>query len=378
MKLIEFIIHVSAAEMCDAAENGDLETLKRLLEAGHDVNQRDGVWKRTPLMWAAVKGHTVCVGYLLQNGARLNLEDRERRTALHLAADGGYLEVIKRLVEVGHDVNQRDEEERTPLILAAMKGHTVCVEYLIQNCAQLDLKDKDGLTALHRAAVRGHLEVMKRLVGAGQDVNQRDRGTERTPLMCAAVWGHTDCVEYLIQKGAQLDLEEKNNQTALHYAAMGGRLEVMKRLVDAGQDVNQRDELGERTPLMLAAWQGRTDCVEYLIQKGAQLDLEEKNNQTALHYAAMGGRLEVMKRLVEAGHNVNQRGWPWERTPLMCAAERGHTDCMEYLILNGAQHQLDLRDKFVMLPKLLRHGPKGRLFKNKSLYVQSVSKETHI
>ena len=57
--------------------------------------------------------------------------------------------------------------------------------------------------------------------------------------------------------------------------------------------------------------------------------------------AAWQGALEKLKGLVEAGHDVNQRGWPG-RTPLMEAAEKGHIECVEYLLQNGAQ--LDLED----------------------------------
>ena len=219
------------------------------------------------------------------------------------AAWRGDLEELKRLVEGGQNVNPRSRwQESTPLMEAAWKGHTECVEYLIQNGAQLDLMDRDGMTALHEAAGEGHLEVMKRLVEAGQDVNQRGGRRKRTPLMEAARKGHTDCVQYLIQNGAQLDLKDEYGKTAL---------------MDT---------------------QGHTDCVEYLIQNGAEMDVLT---------AAMIGDVVEMKRLVTSGHDVNQRGWfkhQFKSTPLMHAAEKGHMNCVKYLLQNGAQ--LDLKDKW--------------------------------
>ncbi len=115
----------------------------------------------------------------------------------------------------------------------------------------------------------------------------------------------------------------------------------MKRLLEAEHDVNQMDAFQKSTPLMWAAKEGHIDCVEFLIQNGAQLDLKDEHGWTALHHATYGGHLEVMKRLVEAGQDVNQGG-SWKRTPLMEAARKGHTDCVQYLIQNGAQ--LDLKD----------------------------------
>ena len=165
-------------------------------------------------------------------------------------------------------------------------------------------------------------------------------------------------------------------------AAGGGDLEKLKRLIEGGEDVNQR-RVGEWTPLMEAAAYGQADCVEWLIKNGAQLDLKDSDGNTALHWAAFKGHLEVMKRLVEAGQDVNQRDED-KRTPLMKAAEKGHTDCVQYLILNGAHVNLKDREGNTAL-KLAKRGtreehdstvkllqaatPEGRTFTNKSLYV---------
>ncbi len=147
--------------MHDAAKKGGLKKLKRLVEAGHDVNQRDGWMATIPLMYAAMRGHTDCVEYLLQNGAQLDLKDRDGKTALHLAADGGHLEVIKKLVEKGQDVNRKDWGETTPLMEASGKGHTDCVNWLLENGAQVDMEDILGRKAFDLASQKSTLRLLR-------------------------------------------------------------------------------------------------------------------------------------------------------------------------------------------------------------------------
>ncbi len=97
MKLIEFfIIYVSAEEMRRAARDGDVEEVRRLVEAGQDINQKD--WQeRTPLMCAALTGHTDCVEYLIKNGALLHLKDFYNETALQIASRKGHDSTVKLL-----------------------------------------------------------------------------------------------------------------------------------------------------------------------------------------------------------------------------------------------------------------------------------------
>ncbi len=89
LKLIEFVIFLSDEDICRAARDGDVKEVRRLVEVGHNVNQRDGKWS-TPLMWAAERGHTDCVKFLLQNGAQLYLNNDDYRTALDLASEKGH------------------------------------------------------------------------------------------------------------------------------------------------------------------------------------------------------------------------------------------------------------------------------------------------
>ena len=117
-------------------------------------------------------------------------------------------------------------------------------------------------------------------------------------------------------------------------ASRKGNLERVRQLIQEGQDVNRRDSFG-RTPLMLAAANGRDQVVQELIRAGADVNGKDNHKRTALHYASWWGHSSVIKTLAEAGANLNVED-EWGMTPLMGAAYCGHANVVVELIRAGA------------------------------------------
>lgn len=109
--------------------DGEVDTLKRLIEAGADVDARD-LGGLTALMLTVRNGHTEIVKVLLEAGADINAQDDSGETALLKAARGGQTEVVNILVTVGADVNAKNKNGDTALILAIGWGHTHIVDLL--------------------------------------------------------------------------------------------------------------------------------------------------------------------------------------------------------------------------------------------------------
>lgn len=86
-----------------------------------------------------------------------------------------------------------------------------------------------------------------------------------TPLRIAATAGHGNCVDFLIRKGAEVDLVDVKGQTALYVAVVNGHLESAQILLEAGADPN-----GSRhhrsTPVYHASRVGRADLLQALIR----------------------------------------------------------------------------------------------------------------
>lgn len=93
-----------------------------------------------------------------------------------------------------------------------------------------------------------------------------------TPLRIAATAGHGNCVDFLIRKGAEVDLVDVKGQTALYVAVVNGHLESTQILLEAGADPN-----GSRhhrsTPVYHASRVGRADILQALIRYGADVDV---------------------------------------------------------------------------------------------------------
>ncbi|KAF5643391.1 ankyrin protein [Fusarium tjaetaba] len=164
---------------------------------------------RTPLSFAAEKGHKAIVELLINKGATVGLgptneANSTRLAPISYAARNGHEGVIRALVETGRaDPNSPDYKGRTPLSYAAGKGLTSVVRLLLEQYnADPSHMDKDGHTPLSDAAKSGHVGVIRELLDTGKVGPDSVDGWGLTPLCHAALWGHKFVVLLLIEKGA--------------------------------------------------------------------------------------------------------------------------------------------------------------------------------
>ncbi|XP_054579032.1 ankyrin repeat and SOCS box protein 1 isoform X2 [Eptesicus fuscus] len=179
-------------------------------------------------------------------------------------------------------------------------------------------------TRLHDAAYVGDLQTLRSLL---QEESYRSRINEKsvwccgwlpcTPLRIAATAGHGNCVDFLIRKGAEVDLVDVKGQTALYVAVVNGHLESAQILLEAGADPN-----GSRhhrsTPVYHASRVGRADILKALIRYGADVDINHhifpdirppfSRRLTSLvvcplYISAAYHNLQCFKLLLQAGAN---------------------------------------------------------------------------
>jgi len=116
--------------LLNAAENGDLATVTKLLDKGANLYAKDG-WSGTPIKYAAVNGHTDIVALLIKRGVDINSRSTLDRTPLMHAANSGRDETVKFLIENGADISLKDEEGNTALMLAFQREHHSTVSIIL-------------------------------------------------------------------------------------------------------------------------------------------------------------------------------------------------------------------------------------------------------
>ena len=294
------------------ADKGNLDAVRLLLDHGADVDARESKGGQSALMWAVAGRHIGIVKLLLDHGADVRARSKGDFTALLFAAQQGDAGSGRLLLESGADINEiRKSDRMTPLIVAAASGHSEFAALLLNHGANPNLTDDGGRTALHYAALdEKRVDLVKALLGHGANPNPRTtKDSPRnynagvsfkgaTPLLFAASRGNMDTVRVLIAGGADPFMTTDDKTAPLHVASWGGTpyakdwtedekknlLAVTRLLVELGADVNSAGE-HKWTALHGAAYKGVDSVVQFLVEKGAKMDVFDEYGQTPLSIA---------------------------------------------------------------------------------------------
>ena len=151
-----------------------------------------------------------------------DLQDNYGRTPLSWAAEKGHTEVVKALLgDPRVNPDRQDSVGGTPLSWAAQEGHTEIVKaFLADPQVDPNRQDDNGAVSLHFAAQEGHTEVVRALLGDRQVDADRQDNNGGTPLSWAAQEGHTEVVKALLgDPRVYPDRQDNYGRTPLHFAA---------------------------------------------------------------------------------------------------------------------------------------------------------------
>ena len=168
------------------------------------------------------------------------------------------------------------------------------VQALLQRGFDPNTVNPEGVPALMLALRLPAPKVADVLVGWPQTKVDVRNAQDESPLMLAALRGQLDLVKKLVERDADVN---KTGWTPLHYAATGGHVPVIEFLLEHSAYIDAESPNGT-TPLMMAAMYGSPEAVKHLIQAGADLQVRNGANMTALDFAQRGNRpnnIELMQ-----------------------------------------------------------------------------------
>ncbi|XP_063923595.1 uncharacterized protein LOC135137792 isoform X2 [Zophobas morio] len=316
------------------------DVIKILTEKGVDVNaqNKNGT---TALQFACLSGVHENAATLLDFEASINITDKENKNALHYTSESKQVnrDIIKILTERGINVNAQNKSGTTALQLACLKAVHENVQTLLDFEASINSTDKNNKNALHYASEsrQNNRDIIQLLIDKGIDVNiQNKNGT--TALNLACLTGVNQNAKILLDKGASIDSMDKNNKNALHYASESqqNNQDIIQLLIGKGIDVNAQNKNGT-TALQLACLTGVYQNAKILLDIGASIKSTDQNNKNALHYASESKQInrDIIKILIEKGMDVNAPSNNGE-TALQLACLTGVHENAETLLDFGA------------------------------------------
>jgi uncharacterized protein len=272
-----------------------------LPDRGRRADAKGGM---TPLLYAARDGRLAAARMLVAAGADIELAEANGIRPLLMAVLNNNLMVARVLLDHGADVNADDFWGRSPLWAA--------VEY-----RNLDMNNRDQDSPVDNGVDRAPiLEFIKVLLDVGANVNSRTREvppsrrwlyslgdvswvdfTGQTPFLRAALSADTATMRLLLQYGADPNLPTLANTTPLMAAAgvnwavaqtytesPQARLAAVELCLELGNDVNAANSMG-LTALLGAANRGSNEIITLLVDRGARLDIKDREGRTPLRWA---------------------------------------------------------------------------------------------
>lgn len=274
-----------------AAVNGREAVLRFLLARGANAEALNSVSPLTPVLHAICNHHGGAAICLLKHGVNHNATNNTGWHGVHMAANYGVKQPLSFYVEHGYIEREIDDAGAA---------------------------SSRGLRALHLAVREGNDECVKVLLAGGAELEQRSFLSHFTPFLLVAE--------------ARLGTPPKTTATMLSIA---------KKLVAANADIFVTDNRG-RNALFGASILGAVELIEYLVDKGLDLDIQDLSGDTLVHVATDKDQKKILEYLIKKGVNVcvpNNKGV----TPLHLAVSK--CNCTAAKLLVGATaNAVDIED----------------------------------
>lgn len=301
-------------KLIDTVLKGTLQQIQELCQSYPDITKITNREGSTLLHFAAKRGDAEIAKFLLESDFNVDITNSNGTTPLHWATEAGNENIFHYFIENGANMQIVNRRGDTLLHRACKGKNKNIIEYLLKNDGVLaDVVNNNGVTPLHLAAANGDDEVFFNLI----DKLSRE---------------NSHCNESSLRESVQN--EDMYGSILLHYAARGGNTSIVEYALKFS-DVDCTN-IKKTTPLYWAAQYGQREVFDLLVKKGANINAINDSKDTLVHYASMGGNIDILKYVADNSSNFNVNTPNIHgRTPLHLACNHGHISVVKFLITHN-------------------------------------------
>jgi ankyrin repeat protein len=327
--------------LLDAAARNDVDTARRLIGQGADVNHANARSETTFLIATSEVGDDpTLLDLAIAAGGDIQARDSFNGTGLIRAAERGFPTITARLLDAGLEVDHVNNLGWTALHEAIILGdgsepYVQVVQLLVDRGADVRLRSRtDGVTPIEHAEVRGFTEIADILRRTERGMNPDER------LLDAARTGSVVAVDAALNAGADIEAKDAHQRTALLRAAAADNVDVAQLLVTRGADVNALDYQHD-TPFLVTGVTGSVAMLRALLPGSPDTRIRNRFGGVAVIPASERGHVDYVRAVLETTdidvNHVNDLGW----TALLEAVILGdggpaHQDIVRILLEHGA------------------------------------------
>lgn len=292
--------------------------------------------QKEPAFEAAKQGNLKALHVYLRKGLDPELRNDDQKTLLHIAAEHGHTDLITWLASTQQlTIEATCNKGHTPFLAAALAGQPLGMAALRDVGANVNAQDKSGQYAIHLAIESNKRECINYCIQTLDQLEATDN-LQITPLLKATQQSKFDTMQWLVNKGGNINAKSKYGDLAIHHASRMGTLAAVKFCAEIfRQDLEAKSNLSE-TPLLLAAAGSKLDTMQWLLDQGVRTDAKTKDGDFAIHYATRYGDVNAVKFCIEKlGQSLETKDLSGE-TPFLIAAQENKLETMRWLMSQGA------------------------------------------
>lgn len=289
-----------------------------------------------PLMEAVATNNTASVKNLIQSGCDANATLADGTTALILGVIAGYPRTVKALLSApGIDVNRRGNEGITALSAAIIHNRQQCFSHLLE-AENLDhtAADAHGNTPLMYCAMHNRAKMAEALILANELAHRGLNIEGKSALDLARDFNAADCIPILesvdnvraVKQLKMLGIDSTDKTQAITQAILNNNVPALQLMIQAGWPIKTWNTIAS-SPLSFAASTGQAECLQLLLQAGANV-----NSYAPLKCAVINGQTECVRILISTPDIQINKTDSSGNTPLYHAIVNGHTECANLLL----------------------------------------------